>query len=205
MTDTRRFDEIAAAWDADAARVKLATAVADTINREVRLAPTMDVLDFGCGTGLLSCALRPFVRSVTGADTSAGMLDVMTRKARERALDGVGVMWLRPENGYALEGDYDLIVSSMALHHVADLAALFARFRERVRPGGQVALADLDLEDGTFHPPDVTDMFHRGFDRTAFKTLLAEAGFGRLRDATAFVHQRHGREYPIFLISGVRE
>jgi 2-polyprenyl-3-methyl-5-hydroxy-6-metoxy-1,4-benzoquinol methylase len=204
MTDTRRFDQIAADWDADAARVRLANAVGDAIAQQVALTPQMDVLDVGCGTGLLTLALQPLVRRVTGADTSQGMLDVLAGKLRERNLTSVTTLPLRPDDGYALSGVYDLIVSSMALHHVADLAALFARFHAHLRPGGRVALADLDREDGTFHGPGVTDVFHLGFDREALKRLLAEAGFDELPDTTAFVHHRHGRDYPVFLIRGHR-
>jgi SAM-dependent methyltransferase len=151
MTDTRRFDQVAATWD---------------------------------------------------ADTSQGMLDVLARKLRERNLNSVTTQHLRLDEGYALSGVYDLIVSSMALHHVSDLASLFARFHAHLRPGGQVALADLDREDGTFHSPDVTDVFHLGFDRHELKALLAAAGFDELADTTAFLHHRNGRDYPVFLVSG---
>jgi tRNA (cmo5U34)-methyltransferase len=202
MTDTRRFDRVAATWDEDPARVALASAVAEAIGRQVQLGSTMDVLDFGCGTGLLTAALLPRVGRVTGADTSTGMLTVLERKAREQALKSVTTLLLRPDDNYALAGEYDLIVSSMTLHHVADPAALFARFREHLRPGGRVAVADLDREDGTFHKPEITDVFHLGFDRAAVKAMLAAAGFGELVDTTAFVARRNDRDYPVFLISG---
>ena len=183
-------------------RVRLANAVADAIERQAWLSPTMDVLDFGCGTGLLTLALQPKVRRVTGADTSSGMLGELERKVREQALASVTTLLLRPGAGYALAGEYDLIVSSMTLHHVADLAPLFARFREHLRPGGRVALADLDAEDGTFHAPEVTDVFHLGFDRATLTALLAQAGFDELADTTAFVHRRYDRDYPVFLVGG---
>jgi len=204
VTDTHRFDQIAATWDADTARVKLAEAVASTIGRQCVLGPTLDVLDYGCGTGLLTFALRPRVRSVTGADTSTGMLEVLAQKARGQASAGVSTLHLKAEDDYSITGHYDLIVSSMALHHVADLPPLFSRFRNHLRPGGMVALADLDREDGTFHSADITDVFHLGFDRAVLKATLAAAGFDQLADTTAFLHQRHGREYPVFLITGHR-
>jgi tRNA (cmo5U34)-methyltransferase len=202
MADTRRFDQIAATWDGVAARVRLANAVAEAIGRQVALTPSMDVLDVGCGTGLLTLALHPHVRRVSGADTSQGMLDMLEGKLREQHVDSVTTQLLRPENGYSPSGVYDLIVSSMALHHVADLASLFSHFHAHLRPGGQVALADLDREDGTFHAADVTDVFHLGFDRHEFKALLGAAGFDELTDSTACLHRRNGRDYPVFLISG---
>lgn len=204
MTDTHRFDQVAATWDEDANRTRLAHAVAEAIAASVGLAPTLDVLDYGCGTGLLTLALRPHVRSVTGVDTSAGMLAVLDRKVRDGGLTGVTTRRLEADSGYAFAGDYDLIVSSMTLHHVADVDALLGRLHGHLRPGGYVALADLDLEDGTFHKPEITDVHHAGFERGALKARLAQAGFVDLADTTAFEHRRHDRDYPVFLITGRR-
>ncbi|MCX6553236.1 MAG: class I SAM-dependent methyltransferase [Acidobacteria bacterium] len=202
MTDTQRFDEAAATWDEDANRVALARAVADTIPRQLGLLPTMDVLDFGCGTGLLTLALQPCVRRVTGVDTSPGMLGVLEQKVRDTGLTSVSTVLLRPEDGIAPAGQFDLIVSSMTLHHVRDLPSLFTQFRSHLHAHGSVALADLDREDGTFHKPEVTDVFHLGFDRREIRSLLEAAGFDDLQATTAFIHRRHGREYPVFLITG---
>jgi tRNA (cmo5U34)-methyltransferase len=201
MTDTKRFDEVAGTWDEDPGRVALARAVADAISRQVGLSPSMDVLDFGCGTGLLTFTLQPRVGTIVGADTSAGMLDVFDRKVQ--AAGSSSVRSHRLVEGRPLEaaGTFDLIVSSMTLHHVRDLAPLLVTFRSMLRAGGHVALADLDREDGTFHTPDVKDVHHLGFDRREVGRALDAAGFDSVRDTTAFVHRRHGREYPVFLIS----
>jgi tRNA (cmo5U34)-methyltransferase len=202
MTDTQRFDREAATWDEDAGRAALARAVAGAIAAQVPLSPSIDALDFGCGTGLLSLAIQPLVHSVTGADTSAGMLDVFVQKVAALGLESVKAYRLDEEKPLLAAGTFDLITSSMALHHVRDLPALFSQFIAMLRPGGHVALADLDREDGTFHSADVTDVHHLGFDRQELRALLAEAGFDGIRDSTAFVHRRHGRQYPVFLISG---
>lgn len=201
MVQTQRFDQEAATWDENPRRVRLAKAVAQTIAGRVPLSGAMDVLDFGCGTGLLTLKLQPSVGSITGADTSAGMLERLRQKVRDQALENVETILLRPEDGYALRGSYDLIVSSMTLHHVQDLASLFRQFREHLRPGGHLALADLDREDGTFHQ-EAGDVFHLGFERAGLRALLAEAGFVDLRDTTAFEIRRNGRDYPVFLVTG---
>ena len=58
-------------------------AVGEAILREVRATTDMDVLDYGCGTGLVSLFLLSHVRSVTGADSSPGMLQVLNKQIVE--------------------------------------------------------------------------------------------------------------------------
>jgi cyclopropane fatty-acyl-phospholipid synthase-like methyltransferase len=204
VSDTNnRFDEAAATWDEEPRRVKLARAVADEIARRVELSRDMDVLDFGCGTGLLTLALQPLVRSVAGADTSSGMLDVLTQKVRAQGLTNVEAILLDGEAPLSVDARFHLIVSSMALHHVTHLAPLFNRFYEQLQPGGQIALADLDREDGSFHE-DARGVFHLGFERGEIETLLAAAGFAELHVTTAATTRKETREYTVFMIVGRR-
>ncbi len=196
-----RFDRAAATWDELPRRVQLARAVANAIVRQVRLPQDLDVLDFGCGTGLLTLALQPLVRSITGADTSAGMLEVLERKVDEQGLGNVKTVLLRRGELATPTPRYHLIVSSMTLHHVADIAPLLGGFYRQLHAGGSVALADLDREDGSYHE-EGSDVFHLGFDRSELQELLAGAGFIDLGAATAFVVHKGGRDYPIFLITG---
>ena len=203
MSGANRFDQAAATWDEQPRRVRLARAVADEIARQIHLSHDMNVLDFGCGTGLLTLALQPLVRSVTGADASSGMLDVLRQKVQAQGLANVETILLDPEVPLSLGARFHLIVSSMALHHVANLAPLFRRFHERLEPGGRVALADLDREDGSFHE-DTRDVFHLGFERSDLQTLLAAAGFVGLDVTTATITRRENRDYPVFLITGRR-
>jgi tRNA (cmo5U34)-methyltransferase len=203
VSDANRFDQAAATWDEQPRRLKLARAVADEIARQIRLSRDMDVLDFGCGTGLLTLALQPLVRSVTGADASSGMLDVLRQKVQAQGLANVETILLDPEVPLSLDGRFHLIVSSMALHHVASLAPLFSRFHGQLRPGGRVALADLHREDGSFHE-DARDVFHLGFEPSELQTLLAAAGFVDLAVTTATITRKETRDYPVLLITGRR-
>ncbi len=75
-------------------------------------------------------------------------------------------------------------------------------------PGGWVALADLDAEDGSFHSPDVPGVAHHGFDRKTLEGWLGAAGFTAvsIRTAHTVEREREGeqRRYPIFLAAGHR-
>lgn len=201
MSTTNRFDEEATTWDEQPLRVQLAQAVGAEIQRQVPLSSEVEVLDFGCGTGLVTLSLQPHVGRVTGADTSAGMLEELRKKVHTRQLSNVDTVLLEASEPPRLDKRFHLIVSSMALHHVADVGALFQRFHELLLDGGRIALADLDREDGTFHE-DPRGVCHLGFDRDEIVSLLARAGFSSLAMTTATVARRAEREYPVFLVTG---
>ena len=98
----------------------------------------------------------------------------------------------------------DLIVSAMAMHHVRDTGRLLQAFAEHLKPAGRIALADLDAEDGSFHPPDTTGVYHHGFDRDALREQLEHHGFSDITFSTALHVERDGRRYPIFLLTATR-
>jgi ubiquinone/menaquinone biosynthesis C-methylase UbiE len=200
------FDQMAADWDSNPMRVKLANDVADAIIRE--LAPThdMDALDYGCGTGLVTLRLEPFVRNVTGADSSSGMLEVIKRKVKDRGLRNVHTQFVDFEHDGKVEGKFHLAVSSMTLHHVQEPAVFLKQMYDLLTPGGIIGVADLDKEDGAFHD-DNKGVHHFGFERAGLKALFEKAGFRDIRDVTAttVVKGAEGkakREYPVFLIIG---
>lgn len=201
--ERRDFESVAARWDSNPGRVKIANEVAAAIRHSVTLSPHMAVLDYGCGTGLLSLHLLPQIGSLCGADSSPAMLEVMAGKIAALGISNARTQFVDFEHGAHASGSYDLIVSSMVTHHVPDTAALFAEWFRLLNPGGQVAFADLDSEDGAFHG-DNTGVFHLGFDRAHLRKLLLEAGFSEVRDstATAVTKEVDGRqrEFPIFLI-----
>ena len=204
--ERKNFDKEAAAWDANPGRVKLANDVADAIVREASLSRDMDILDFGCGTGLVTLRLQPFVKSVTGADSSKGMLSVLESKVRSQGLSNVRTQFVDFEKGCTVEGRFHLIISSMTMHHVKDTAALLQQWYELLHPGGLLAAADLDAEDGSFHLNN-TGVFHLGFDREQLKTLLSTTGFRDVRLVTAATMMRDAgggekRAFPVFLIVG---
>jgi len=198
----RDFDAVAAGWDEEPRRVKLAQEIVAAICRELPLAREMEALDYGCGSGLVTLGLQPFVGRITGADSSQGMLQVLSRKVRERGITNVAEKFIDLEQ-QRLDGSYDLIVSSMTLHHVHDVAALIGSLVQMLNPGGWLALADLESEDGSFHD-DQTGVYHRGFDREFFSFVCSRNSLTDIRIIRATTIDKSDgsggrRLYPVLL------
>jgi SAM-dependent methyltransferase len=136
------------------------------------------------------------------------MLAVLEEKIRTGGLPNVTVRKVDPAAGQSLSGYYDLIVSSMTLHHVPDILQTFRDFYRVLNAGGRVALADLDSDDGQFHD-DPTGVVHNGFDRENLSVMLAKAGFVEVATTTAatIVKQRSegARGFTVFLLTGRKE
>jgi len=208
-TERRDFDKEAAAWDENPARVRLAKDVADAISRHVTLRTDMEVLDFGCGTGLLTLRLAPLVRSITGVDSSQGMLDVLAAKTAKQNLPNVRTLHLDLDRGDVLPGPYDLIVSCMTLHHIERVNSLLSQFYRALSPSGHLCIADLDLDDGQFHN-DNQGVFHFGFDRVTLHQMFTNTGFKNVCDTTAAevnkpAHDGELRRFTVFLMTGFKK
>jgi len=198
------FDLAAATWDRKPERVRLAEDIAAAMVATLPLSPDTDVLDFGCGTGLLTLALQPYVRTVTGADLSSNMVEVLQGKVRERELKNVRTVHLGPEGAIALGGCFHLIVSAMTFHHIHDIPALLRQFHEILLPGGQICVADLEEEGGRFHTSN-EGVFHFGFNPSELEGLLGEAGFDQVVRSTAATVEKMTAKgelhtFPVFLM-----
>jgi ubiquinone/menaquinone biosynthesis C-methylase UbiE len=204
---TSYFDKSATQWDSQPERISLMKAVGEAILRESPPTPQINVLDYGCGTGLVGLFLLPHVRSVTGADSSEGMLEVLRTKVQTVGITNMKTMQLDLERQPTPPDRFHMIVSSMVMHHVADVGRVLRAFHEMLLPNGKVCIADLDSEPGLFHPDEMAaGVKHHGFDRLELQAKMKAAGFRRIRAVTAYVIQKPVkdvvRDFPVFLMAG---
>ena len=138
------WDEVAGRFDdaflADPTYARMLESMVETI-------PGCDgryFLDLGCGTGnLIAMILERYPAShIVGIDPSAGMRQVSSERFRDRSEVEIAA-------GDALnipfpDGSFDIVVSSLALHHVPpDLKDSCARELARaLKPGGLLVHAD---------------------------------------------------------------
>ena len=98
-----------------------------------RYAPSnrLDILDLGCGTGLMGNLLRPLARTLTGVDLSENMLD----KARQRQIYDNLVRDDLTAFLQKQDGSFDLAVATDVFVYVGDLSPVFPEIRRALRAG----------------------------------------------------------------------
>jgi predicted TPR repeat methyltransferase len=199
---TNRFDERAATWDDDPAKVERARVVAAAIRAAVPLDPSVRLLEYGAGTGLVTQALREDVGPVTMADTSAGMRDVMYAKVASGAIRDARIWDLDLATQPPPEEQFDLAVTVLVLHHIPALEPVLGAFARLLVDGGHLCIVDLEREDGSFHGEGFDG--HHGFDRAELTSDLRAAGFDDVafQDCSELI--RDGVAYPLFLVTARR-
>lgn len=202
QANIERFNNLAAQWDDDPIRVQTGQKVARAMHAALSPDGTESVLEFGAGTGILTLLMASKVAKLTVLDSSASMLEVLKAKCQRKGLSNVEVIeGSVPDDLPATT--FDIIYSSMTLHHVENVAPLLHVLFTHLKPGGHVALADLDAEDGSFHG-DSAGVAHHGFARDTFAGWLRQAGFADVTLSTAWTMQRPDEDganhaYPLFL------
>jgi SAM-dependent methyltransferase len=105
------------------------------------------IVDLGAGSGAGTFALlKQFPEAqVTAVDSAAPMLEQLARTAAARNLTA-RVHPLQADAGESLPGvsDADLVWASASLHHLDDPAAVLKALFTALRPGGLLAVAELD-------------------------------------------------------------
>lgn len=198
MTPKDFFAEKANDYDNEQSRTQNVSTIAQTILREVSFSKEMGVMDFGSGTGLLLSEITPYIGEITAVDISSSMNAVLKSKIADlKCSVQIVQMDLTKET---LDRKFDVIISSMTIHHIEDTLALFKKFHSLLKDNGIIAIADLDTEDGSFHTED-TGVFHFGFDRENFVEMVKNAGFQNIKIQNASTIVKPTKDYSVFLIT----
>ena len=143
------------------------------------LRPGMRVLDVGCGPGSITRGLAERVApgEVVGVDLSRETLAAAREEAAAR-----GVTNLRYEEAsvYQLpyaDGSFDVAYAHQVFQHLREPAAALREMLRVLRPGGLVAVRDVDWGTATYWP---ADPWIDRFIETHFKTWYRNGGEPRM-------------------------
>ena len=196
------FNEKAKEWDQNEMVLQLSKGTSSAILENINFNAQMQVMDFGAGTGLITAQVAPHVNSITAVDISQSMLDQLEEKTNLK--DKVKTV-CQDITKQPLEQKFDVIMSAMAMHHVEDTSLLIQRFSEHMNSGAKVALADLDSEEGDFHPAEIEGVYHDGFDRDALQSILEKNNFKDVKFVTAHTVNKEVKSYPVFLVTATKK
>jgi predicted TPR repeat methyltransferase len=150
------------------------------------LAPGIDVLDLGCGTGLCGVLLKPWARSLTGLDVSERMLDEARQKEVYDTLvaDEISAYLKRQTAGF------DLIVAADVFIYIGDLASVFAGAQRALRPDGLFAFST-EVSEGA--ESRLLESLRYSHSAGYLQRLAAEGGW-RVESATRQVLREEERQ-----------
>jgi len=145
MTVSQKWDKRVGQWHDHVTSAAAFGKVLDGIVALSQPRPSDVCVDLGAGTGFVTTALAPLVASVHAVDISPAMTEALAERAADAGLANVSTEVADLKDFRFPPSRAGLIVSSYALHHLADAdkRALTARAAQWLRPGGRLVIADM--------------------------------------------------------------
>lgn len=140
MSDS--WDDYANEWESNPDVISYAEHAFNSLTNSVTLSGKR-VLDFGCGTGLLTEKLSRTANEVVSLDPSQKMIDVLARKGLDRVITVASE--LTPElvsTHPSFQSPFDVIVASSALAFVPEFETTLSLLHSLLAPQGQLVQWD---------------------------------------------------------------
>lgn len=191
------FNNVANSWDTNE-KIEQNKKYAEEIKTQCVKTNFKNILEIGCGTGLLSKGFIDDEANFLGVDTSAGMLEVFNKKFSN--YPKVKSQLINLEKEEIPIDQIDLVISSMAFHHLENPFQLLKKLKSHLASNAILTFIDLDQEDGSFHPdPKNMGVHHFGFSEQEIKSWAQELGFKVYKRSTLNIVHKNNKEYPICL------
>ena len=139
------WDDYAAGWDANDDVRTYAENAFESLTRKVPALVTdltnSRVLDFGCGTGLLSEKFAPICGEIMAVDTSPKMIEEMRRKVMEANIRNIVALEIdisaaTIKESPDLTSGFDLVVTSSVCSFLPDYERTLGDLTSVINPGG---------------------------------------------------------------------
>ncbi|PRP76995.1 hypothetical protein PROFUN_14706 [Planoprotostelium fungivorum] len=170
-------------WDDNPKHVEAAERAYQAIQSSIPLssASQWNVLEIGCGTGLLSMRLSPRVKNILGVDPSSQMISAFNKKKEQYSnIDGVEVLLEREDQLPQDQRRFDFVASHLVFHHIPNMYGTIHLSHTLLHPGGHIAISDFQktTHSELFHPKDKMEGVERhGINVEEMEDLLHKAGF----------------------------
>ena len=171
------WDEYAKDWDSNPDVIKYATLAFNSLSKN-NDPSGLKVLDFGCGTGLLTEKVASVADSVLAVDASPKMINILKNKklcnvdtlACEISDESI-------EANQILKVGYDLIIASSVCAFVPNFEKTLSNLKSLLNPGGIFIQWDWK---STENEPDF------GFDDDSIRDIYSKVGLSTIKITTEF-------------------
>jgi tRNA (cmo5U34)-methyltransferase len=202
------FDIKANEWDYNPMHWDRSVAIAKEIIKLIPLKKDMVALEYGAGTGILSFLLKDSLGEITMMDNSTEMVRIMAEKIKTKETKNLKALNFDLEHAEFNDGKFDLIFTQMVLHHVTDIDTIINKFSKLLTPGGYLAIADLYIEDGSFHGEGFKG--HNGFDIKLLSDQIMNPGYEIFSLKKCFVINKKisdtiTKQFDVFLLIAKRD
>lgn len=133
--EQRFWDRLAAKYASDPISDEAAYQTKLDITRR-HFSPEMEVLEFGCGTGMTAVSHAPFVKHIHATDLSGEMLEIARGRAAEAGVENISFERAGFEEIETIPERYDVVLGLSILHLLEDRYAAIARVHSLLKPGG---------------------------------------------------------------------
>jgi ubiquinone/menaquinone biosynthesis C-methylase UbiE len=150
--------------------------VRDAVLNAARISPDDTVLDVGAGTGFLTEAAAKIARKVIALDFSRGMSDEAISKL------GKGKVEFRIGNVERMQlpdSSINVVIGNMVLHHCPHPKAAVAEMSRVLKPGGRIALSDLQEHTHEWLRKEHADLW-LGFKMEDIAVMLKDNGLEKV-------------------------
>jgi ubiquinone/menaquinone biosynthesis C-methylase UbiE/DNA-binding transcriptional ArsR family regulator len=140
-----------------------------------RLDPNLDLVDLGCGSGVLLERIVPRNGKTIAVDYSQAMLEEAVRVLGDKRKE-VDLRLGYLEHLPLADHSVDIAVAHMVLHHLVEPQRALADIRRIVRPNGSCLIVDLNEHNREYMRERYADHW-LGFNPDQLKHWAHEAGF----------------------------
>lgn len=174
------FNMEAGNWDNER-RVNRAKMIANEIINSIHIKKQCSALEFGCGTGLVSFNLCEKFKDIMLIDTSKGMIEKLDLKISNSDVKNMRTSMVDIASGSFLQDKFDVIYSSMVLHHMTDIETTIKNLYTLLNEEGYLCIVDLVEEDGSFHKLEKNFNGYNGFNQNILMKSLEKLGFKNVK------------------------
>ncbi|HTS27022.1 MAG TPA: metalloregulator ArsR/SmtB family transcription factor [Bryobacteraceae bacterium] len=181
-TMRRYFDELAGKFGRQYVPGRSWKGIAEAM---LKLLPPMVIADLGAGEGTISQLMAQRARKVIAIDNSEKMVEFGAELARKHGIGNLEYRLGDLEDVPIRSGTVDLAFLSQALHHAVHPERALAEAWRIVKPGGRVAVLDLNRH----HFEEARELYADlwlGFTELEMEKFLKGAGFRGVETALVY-------------------